>query len=209
MAVSPSTPSTEHARAAAGPPAPAPPPALVRDLRARLGREAVLTDPDRLLVYEADGLPHHRRIPAAVLLPRDTEETAWAVERLHGAGIPIVPRGAVLLGTARMRRILSLDPANRRARVEAGVLNADLSAAAEPHGLHYAPDPSSQTACTLGGNVAENSGGPHCLKYGVTSRYVTGLTVVGTGGRVSRLGGFTGAVGPDWVGCSARPGSPT
>ncbi|MBT8337075.1 MAG: FAD-binding protein [Gemmatimonadetes bacterium] len=208
-----SAPSPESARAGDARPPAVPPAALVRDLRGRLGREAVLTDPDRLLVYEADGLPHYRRRPAAVVLPRDTEETAWAVERLHGAGIPIVPRGAgtglsggaiaapgaVLVGTARMRSIVSLDPANRRARVQAGVLNADLSTAAEPYGLHYAPDPSSQTACTLGGNVAENSGGPHCLKYGVTSRYVTGLTVVGADGRVVRLGGCTTAA-PDWVG---------
>jgi D-lactate dehydrogenase (cytochrome) len=99
-----------------------------------------------------------------------------------------------------MRRILALEPANRRARVQAGVLNADLSAAAAPHGLHYAPDPSSQSACTLGGNVAENSGGPHCLKYGVTSRYVTGLTVVGVDGRVVELGGTGSSPWPDLTG---------
>ncbi len=179
------------------------PDSLVRDLRRRLGGGAVLTEPDHLLVYEADGLPHYRRTPAAVVLPADTTETSWVVERLHGAGIPVVPRGAgtglsggalagpdaVVVGTARLRRILRLDPIARRARVEAGVLNADLSTAAAPHGLHYAPDPSSQSACTLGGNVAENSGGPHCLKYGVTSRYVTGLTVVGADGAVTELGG--------------------
>lgn len=189
-------------------------PALIRDLRRRLGEAAVLTDPDRLIVYEADGLPHYRRRPSAVVLPFDTGETAWAVERLHEAGVPVVPRGAgtglsggalaapgsVVLGTARMRRILALEPANRRARVQAGVLNADLSRAAALHGLHYAPDPSSQTACTLGGNVAENSGGPHCLKYGVTSRYVRGLTVVGAGGRVVELGGADGPAAPDLVG---------
>lgn len=196
------------------PPPPALPPALVRDLRRRLGEGAVITDPDRLLVYEADGLPHYRRRPSAVVLPLDTLETAWVVERLHEAGVPVVPRGAgtglsggalagpgaVMVGTARMRRILALEPANRRARVQAGVLNADLSRAAAPHGLHYAPDPSSQTACTLGGNVAENSGGPHCLKYGVTRRYVGGLTVVGAGGRVVELGGDSGPDAPDLVG---------
>jgi glycolate oxidase subunit GlcD len=99
-----------------------------------------------------------------------------------------------------MRRIIALEPGNRRARVQAGVLNADLSAAAAPHGLHYAPDPSSQSACTLGGNVAENSGGPHCLKYGVTSRYVTGLTVVGADGRVVELGGSGFSPAPDLTG---------
>lgn len=187
------------------------PPSLVLDLRRRLGDGAVLTDPDHLLVYEADGLPHYRRTPAAVVLPRDTAETAWVVERLHGAGVPIVPRGAgtglsggalagpeaVVVGTARMRDILELDPAARKARVQSGVLNADLSVAASPHGLHYAPDPSSQSACTLGGNVAENSGGPHCLKYGVTSRYVSGLTVVGTDGQVVELGGAGRPAWPD------------
>jgi len=98
--------------------------------------------------------------------------------------------GAVVLGTARMNRILDVDAANRRAVVQPGVINAELSAAARPHGLHYAPDPSSQTACTMGGNVAENSGGPRCLKYGVTSRYVTGLTVVLADGSVVELGGL-------------------
>ncbi len=195
-------------------PFPAFEPSLVRDMRRRLGPGAVLTEPDHLLVYEADGLPHHRRTPSAVILPLNTDEVAWAVERLHGAGIPVVARGAgtglsggalagpgsVVMGTARMRSILSLEPTNRRARVQAGVVNADLSAAAAPFGLHYAPDPSSQSACTLGGNVAENSGGPHCLKYGVTSRYVTGLTVVGTDGCVVELGGTDSSPWPDLTG---------
>ncbi len=186
----------------------------MRELRRRLGDGAVITDPDARLVYESDGLPYHRRRPAAVVLPLDTDQAAFAVARLHGAGIPVVPRGggtglsggalagpdAVVLGTARMRRILALEPAHRAARVEAGVLNADLSTAAAPFGLHYAPDPSSQTACTLGGNVAENSGGPHCLKYGVTSRYITGLTVVGAHGEVQELGGVEGRPAPDLVG---------
>ena len=196
------------------PPSPRIPAEIARELRDRLGETAVLTDPDRLLVYEADGLPHYRQRPAAVVLPRDTDETAWVVGRLHRAGIAVVPRGAgtglsggavaapgaVLVGTSRMRDILSVDPSERRARVQAGVLNAELGAAAAPYGLHYAPDPSSQSACTLGGNVAENSGGPHCLKYGVTSRYVTGLTVVAAGGRIAQLGEFDDVRSPDWVG---------
>ncbi len=95
----------------------------------------------------------------------------------------------MVVGTARMTRILSIDPENRIARMQPGVVNARLSEAARPHGLYYAPDPSSQTACTIGGNVAENSGGPHCLKYGVTSRYITGLTVVLSDGEVVELGG--------------------
>jgi glycolate oxidase subunit GlcD len=114
------------------------------------------------------------------------------VPRGAGTGLSggaLAPEGAVVVGTARMTRILSLDPVGRVARLQPGVVNASLSEAARPHGLYYAPDPSSQTACTIGGNVAENSGGPHCLKYGVTSRYVTGLTVVLPDGEVVELGG--------------------
>ena len=98
-------------------------------------------------------------------------------------------RGGVVVGTSRLARILEVDPENRRALVQSGVVNTDLSKAAAPFGLHYAPDPSSQTACTIGGNVAENSGGPHCLKYGVTSRYITGLRVVLPDGSLVWLGG--------------------
>jgi len=168
-----------------------------------VGAEHVITDPDRLLVYEADGLTAYRWPPRGVVLPATTEEVSAVMRLLHGSGIPVVPRGAgtglsggalapegaVVVGTARMTRILSLDPANRVARMQPGVVNTRLSEAARPHGLYYAPDPSSQTACTIGGNVAENSGGPHCLKYGVTSRYITGLTVVLGDGEVVELGG--------------------
>jgi glycolate oxidase subunit GlcD len=164
----------------------------------------VITDDARLLVYESDGLTTYRHRPLAVVLPSDTDETARVARRVRREGIPLVPRGAgtglsggalahrpsIVVGTARMSEILALDPVNRLARVQPGVVNADLSRAAAPHGLQYAPDPSSQSACTLGGNVAENSGGPHCLKYGVTSRYVTGLTLVTYRGDVIRVGGF-------------------
>jgi glycolate oxidase subunit GlcD len=180
------------------------PSSLVRALRVRLGGDAVVTEPERLIVYESDGLTAYRRPPLAVILPRSTEEVAAAVTLLAEAGVPFVPRGAgtglsggalagpdaVIVGTARMNRILMVDAANRRAVVQPGVINAHLSAASAPHGLLYAPDPSSQSACTLGGNVAENSGGPHCLKYGVTSKYVTGLTLVLPDGHVVRLGGM-------------------
>ncbi len=179
------------------------PPDLVAELREIVGDPWVLTDPDRLLVYESDALTSYRCPPRAVVLPSDTAETAAVVRAAHARGVHVVPRGAgtglsggslavrggVVVGTSRMNRILELDAPNRRARLQAGVVNAALSEAAAPHGLHYAPDPSSQTACTIGGNVAENSGGPHCLKYGVTSRYVTGLTVVLAGGEVVELGG--------------------
>ncbi|MFQ5536639.1 MAG: FAD-binding oxidoreductase [Gemmatimonadota bacterium] len=176
---------------------------LRRRLTEVVGEAFVITDPEELLPYDSDGLTAYHWLPGAVVLPGTTEEVVEVVRLLHGEGIPVVPRGAgtglsggalardgaVVVGTARLNRILLLDPENRIARVEPGVVNAALGAAAAAHGLQYAPDPSSQSACTLGGNVAENSGGPHCLKYGVTSRYVTGLRVVLEGGEVVDLGG--------------------
>jgi len=179
-------------------------PALLElKLREVVGADHLITDPNRLLVYESDGLTAHRWPPRAVVLPATTGEMAAVMKLFFDSGIPMVPRGAgtglsggalaaegaVVVGTARMTRILSMDPVGRVARVQPGVVNARLSEAARPHGLYYAPDPSSQTACTIGGNVAENAGGPHCLKYGVTSRYITGLTVVLPHGEVVELGG--------------------
>jgi len=176
---------------------------LTKELARICGRDAVIVDRDRLLVYESDALTAYRHRPGAVVLPRTTEEVRRTVQAVVRHGLPIVPRGAgtglsggavalngaVVIGTARMNRILAIDAPNRRAVLQPGVINAELSAAAAVHGLYYAPDPSSQTACTIGGNVAENSGGPHCLKYGVTSRYVTGLTVVLADGSVVKAGG--------------------
>lgn len=176
---------------------------LVARLKQVVGSAHVITEPDRLVAYESDGLTAYRVSPRAVVLPASTEEVADVVRLLHGANVEIVPRGAgtglsggalptpdgVIVGTARMNRILSIDRENRLARVQPGLVNARLTEATAPHGLYYAPDPSSQSACTLGGNVAENSGGPHCLKYGVTSRYVTGLTVVLSDGETITLGG--------------------
>ena len=178
-------------------------PHVARRLESIVGARHVITDQNRLLVYESDGLTAYRVAPRAVVLPGSTGEVAEVVALLHGEGIAVIPRGAgtglsggalpttdgVIVGTARMSRILDIDPVDRIARVEPGVINARLTEATRPFGLYYAPDPSSQSACTLGGNVAENSGGPHCLKYGVTSRYVTGLTVVLAGGETVRLGG--------------------
>jgi len=189
---------------------------LVSQLRQAVGEEGVLVERDRLLVYESDGLTAYRFPPLAAVFPRTTEEVIRVVRALAEARIPFVPRGAgtglsggalavggsVLVGTARMNEILEVDPGNRRARLQPGVINAHLSRAVRRYGLHYVPDPSSQSACTIGGNVAENSGGPHCLKYGVTSRYVTGLTVVLPGGeRVELQGpGREGGGGYDLVG---------
>jgi len=178
-------------------------PGLLRALEEIVGPRGLIHDPERLLVYESDGLTQYRVTPRAVVLPDNEARVAAVLALLHSAGIPIVPRGAgtglsggalatdggVLVGTSRMNRILSVDPVNRRARVQPGVINANLTRATLPHGLIYAPDPSSQSACTLGGNVAENSGGPHCLKYGVTSRYVTALRVALPDGSLVQLGG--------------------
>ncbi len=180
------------------------PPALAEELLDVVGEAGVITDPARLLAYESDALTAYRFPPRAVILPETTEQAAKVVRALTQRDIPIVPRGAgtglsggalatndaVIVGTSRMNRILSIDPISRVARVQAGVVNADLTAAARWHGLHFPPDPSSESACTLGGNVAENSGGPHCLKYGVTSRWVSGLTLVLPDGRVVELGGW-------------------
>jgi len=191
------------------------PATLTRSLAEIVGRDGVIVDEDRLIVYESDGLTAYRHRPGAVVLPRTTAQTQGVVRAIARHGFPLVPRGAgtglsggavaldsaVVVGTARMNRILEIDAANRRAVLQPGVINAELSDAARPHGLYYAPDPSSQTACTIGGNVAENSGGPHCLKYGVTSRYVTGLTVVLADGSAARFGGRGGeAPGYDLVG---------
>ena len=179
-------------------------PLLVQHLRSVVGKDGVIVDPDRLLVYESDGLTQYRYAPVGVVLPRSTKEVSEVLRILHEEERPFVARGAgtglsggalpvggaVVVGTARMNRILEVDPPNRRARVQPGVINADLTQATLPHGLIYAPDPSSQSACTLGGNVAENSGGPHCLKYGVTNRYITGLTVVLPNGEVVVMGGL-------------------
>jgi glycolate oxidase subunit GlcD len=165
--------------------------------------------------YAQDGLPTLHAPPGAVVLPGTRDEVIRVVRVLAHYTVPFVARGAgtglsggalgdadaVVLGLARLDRILALDPANRRAVVEPGVVNARLSRAAAPYGLHYAPDPSSQSACTLGGNVAENAGGPHCLKYGVTTQHVLALEVVLADGSVVALGSPGGdAWGPDLVG---------
>jgi glycolate oxidase subunit GlcD len=172
-------------------------------LRAALGERSVLTEPDELLVYESDALTVHKCLPPAVVIPRNAEEVAAAVRILAAERIPFVPRGAgtglsggalslggaVTFELARLNRILKLDYENRLAVVETGVINVQLSQATSPHGFHYAPDPSSQMACTIGGNVAENSGGPHCLKYGMTVNHVLAVEVVLPTGEVVTLGG--------------------
>ena len=162
-----------------------------------------------------DGLPTHRRLPDLVVLPGTREELVAVVRLLAALDVPFVPRGAgtglsggaladagsVLLVLTRLNRIVKIDKANRLAIVEPGVVNAKLGAAARPHGLQYAPDPSSQTACTIGGNVAENAGGPHCLKYGVTVNHIHALEVLLADGSLVELGSLGGEPwGPDLVG---------
>ena len=190
-------------------------PGLVERLRAIVGSGACLVRPEELLVYECDGLTLHRAQPAAVVLPRSRDEVVAVVRACREAGVPFVPRGAgtglsggavaqgggVVIECSRMDRIVEIDAVDRFARVEPGVVNAALSRAALPHGLFYAPDPSSQLVCTIGGNVAENSGGPHTLKYGTTTNHVLGLELVLADGEVLELGSTTGfANGYDLVG---------
>jgi glycolate oxidase subunit GlcD len=165
----------------------------------------VRSRPAELLVYESDGLPGYRKRPSLAVFPATRDETVAIVQLLAQEGVPFVPRGAgtglsggaladgiVLIGLNRLTRILELDPVSRLARVEPGVVNVALTRAAAVHGLHYAPDPSSQAACTIGGNVAENAGGPHCLKYGVTLNHVVALNVVLPDGTVTTLGSSDG-----------------
>jgi glycolate oxidase len=168
-----------------------------------VGAGGVLTDDVQRRVYECDALTGHRQVPAVVVLPDTTEQVAAVVRACAERGVPFVARGAgtglsggalphpegVLIALTRLRRILALDVANQRLVVEPGVTNAEISAAVAPHGLYYAPDPSSQVVCTVGGNVAENSGGAHCLKYGFTTNHVLGLELVLPNGSVAELGG--------------------
>jgi glycolate oxidase subunit GlcD len=196
-------------------PAAGEPSALAAALRAIVGADACLTSPEALLAYECDGLTLSGARPTAVVLPRDTDEVARVVRACRRAGVPFVPRGAgtglsggaialeggVVIECSRMDRILAVEPEDRFAVVQPGVLNAALSQAVAAHGLFYAPDPSSQAACTIGGNVGENSGGPHTLKYGTTTNHVLALELVLPDGDVVRLGSATGwPSGPDLVG---------
>ena len=176
---------------------------IIQELRAVVGSAAVLSEPDELLVYECDGLPQHKYLPRAVVFPSSTEETSAVMRVLAAAGVPFTPRGAgtglsggalslnrgVVVELARMRKILKIDEANRIAVVQPGVVNSHVSRAVAHLGLHYVPDPSSQPTCTIGGNIAENAGGIHCLKYGTTTDHVLGLRVVLAGGEVVDLGG--------------------
>jgi glycolate oxidase len=189
--------------------------AFVTGLQRALGPEHVITEPEQLRVYECDGLTGHRAVPELVVLPGSTEEVQAVVRACHEARVPFVARGAgtglsggatpmaggVVVSLARMNRILDVDIASQRVVVEPGVANLDVTKAVAADGFFYAPDPSSQQVCTIGGNVAENSGGAHCLKHGFTVHHVTGVTLVLPGGDLVELGGKAlDPEGPDLLG---------
>lgn len=178
-------------------------PHFVAALRDALGVDNVMSDPRAMRPYESDGLTAYRQVPLAVALPRSTAEVSAALKIAHKFGIKVVPRGAgtslsggalpladgLLLGLGKLNRILDIDLPNRCAVVQPGVANLAISHAVAGHGFYYAPDPSSQIACSIGGNVAENSGGVHCLKYGLTTNNLLGLEIVLMDGEIIRLGG--------------------
>jgi glycolate oxidase len=177
--------------------------ALIRALYRLLPEEAVLTAPEEVEPYECDGLPAYRRRPQVVVLPWTAKQVQKVLAFCHAHDVPVVARGAgtglsggalppeegVLLSLTRLDKILALDPQNRIACVQPGVRNLAISEAAKPYGLYYAPDPSSQLACTIGGNVAENAGGVHCLKYGLTVHNVLGLKFLTLAGEEVAVGG--------------------
>lgn len=188
---------------------------LRSDLEAILGPGGLIAEPDELLVYECDAFTIAKTAPEAVVFPESTEQAAEVMKVLSAHGVPFIPRGAgtslaggclpveggVFVSTARMKRILRVDTRNRFAVVEAGVVNLHVTQAVAGCDMHYAPDPSSQMACTIGGNVGTNSGGPHTLKYGVTVNHTLGARLVLADGRIVSVGGVTeDAPGYDLVG---------
>ena len=175
---------------------------LIEKLTAVVGEDYIHTAPEALRTYDCDGLTIYKGQPGAVVIPGSTGEIQEIARICHEAKVPLIPRGAgtclsggatpapggVLLVTVRMNKILEIDYENLLARVQPGVVNLHLSDETRPHGFHYAPDPSSQLACTIGGNAAENSGGAHCLKYGMTTNHIQEMTVVLSNGEVIHLG---------------------
>jgi glycolate dehydrogenase FAD-linked subunit len=185
---------------------------LTSRLRAELGNGAVITDPAILRTYECDGLTAYRAIPGIVLLPTSAQDVAACVRACRDLAVPFVARGSgtglsggamphtagALIVTAKLNRVIELDAANRRAVLEPGVINAAISAAVAGDDLYYAPDPSSQQICSIGGNVAENSGGAHCLKYGFTVHHVTGLEICTPDGDLVTIGAGKAAEAPGY-----------
>jgi glycolate oxidase subunit GlcD len=190
-------------------------PEIVQRLTGILGRTSVVDDETELLVYECDALTIFRNKPEVVVFPENTQQVAAVVRLANEYGIPFLPRGSgtglsggamaveggIIIELQRMNRIMAIDPENRVAVVQPGVVNLHISQAAAAHGLYYAPDPSSQMACSIGGNVAENAGGPHCLKYGMTTNHVLAIEAVLSNGEVVRWGNTAGEpVGTDLIG---------
>jgi glycolate oxidase len=190
-------------------------PELLRAFQRALGADSVIHEPAQLKTYECDGLTGYRVLPALVVLPRSTRDVQAAVRLCAAHELPFVARGAgtglsggavpqadgVVISLARMNRILEVDIESGRVTVEPGVTNLAVTQAVEPFGFYYAPDPSSQQVCTIGGNVAENSGGAHCLKHGFTVTHVTALEVVLPDGEIAYLGGKgLDPPGPDLLG---------
>jgi glycolate oxidase len=177
--------------------------AFLSDLERLIPGDLVVSDPADLVAYESDGLARLRERPGLVLLPRTAGDVQTIVRCCHRHGVPFVARGhgtglsggalpvpgGVLIALARLNRILDIDIPNQRVTVEPGVINLDVSRAVAPHGFYYAPDPSSQLICSIGGNVAENSGGAHCLKYGFTVHHVLGVEAVLPDGEMVHIGG--------------------
>ena len=178
---------------------------VLEEFQAAVGTYSILTRLEELRTYECDGLTNFRHMPMAVLLPESTEQIQAIMRICHREHIPFVARGAgtglsggalpykqgIVISLARMSRVLDIDFANQRVVVEAGVINAHVTQQVAAHGYFYAPDPSSQSVCTIGGNVAENAGGAHCLKYGFTATHVLGMEIVLPDGEIVHLGGPT------------------
>lgn len=180
-------------------------PNIVAELRNILGIEGVIDKHEQLRTYESDGLTNFRIVPALVVLPTSTEQVQDVVSICHRERIPFVPRGSgtglsggalpvqggIVISLARMKQILNVDLPNQRIVVQPGVINLWITQRIAPHGYYYAPDPSSQQVCSIGGNVAENSGGAHCLKYGFTVNHVLGMKFVLPNGELIEVGGLT------------------
>src|ERR1700712_273274 len=176
---------------------------IIAGLRPLVAAEALITSEDERRAFETDGLTAYRRMPLAVVLPSTTAEVSAVMAYCHRNGVRVVPRGAgtslaggaiaqedaVILGVGKMTRVLDLDFANRTARVQSGITNLAISGAVSHEGFFYAPDPSSQLACTIAGNIAMNSGGAHCLKYGVTTNNILGVRLVTIEGEILDIGG--------------------
>src|SRR5687767_5434556 len=176
---------------------------FIQALERVVGPTGILRDPNELLTYESDGLARLKATPGCVVLPSTAEEVQQIVRLCHSHKVPFIARGhgtglsggalprpdGVLIGLSRLNRVIDVDIPNQRVTVEPGVINLDVTKRVAPHGYYYAPDPSSQSICSIGGNVAENSGGAHCLKYGFTVNHVLAAKVVLADGTIVDLGG--------------------